>query len=163
MNTPYQYWVKGFSAANNGLPEDACPLLFAAWPRDAWLAGHRFQVEYRHVNVRDDKEPLERINKTPFDQGKVAAIKGIAFGDCPYDQGTDQTAWQAGWISQQDKSDPLAPARGIYNAFKYTLWLAIAIGLLWAFINVTWPTTSGEQSDCQRNSPPWHTAECAPR
>lgn len=52
MKTALEYFSDGHEAAAKGLPETACPLLFRAWPRDAWLKGHAFQREFKHA-----KEP----------------------------------------------------------------------------------------------------------
>lgn len=158
MMKPIQYFNQGRLAREDGLPATACPLRFKAWPYDAWQLG--WQLGDIEANVSNhEAEPLVENVKTPFEQGQIAFIKGIAFEDCPYDQGVDQVAWQAGYISQSD-GDGTGVVRGLFNALKYTVIAAVIVGLMWAFINVTWPTTSGEQSDCQRNSPPWHSADC---
>jgi ribosome modulation factor len=159
MKTAKGYFDMGYSARNQGLSKEANPLLFGnGWPHEAWNLG--FEFAELEANAGSVVEPvLERIPANPFEQGKNSHIRGIAFEDCPYSEGVDQVTWQAGWISQEE-GDSTGLFRSIFNALKYTFIAAVIILAMWAFISATWPKASGEQSDCQRNSPPWHTAEC---
>lgn len=134
MKTPREYWLDGFTAAEQGLPETACPLLFKAWPRDAWMKGYAFYCEFSQARLRHEPEVLQRVNKTPFDQGIVAFDKEIDRADCPYDIfSKDGIAWIEGWdFAEHHNEDQLSAAVGLYNALKVTLIAAVICGLLWA-------------------------------
>jgi hypothetical protein len=116
MKKPADYFSDGYSSNRQGLPETACPLRFKGWPYHCWQLGWQYGELERKVSNGDyANQPLDDNDKTPFGQGQVAHMKGVAFADVPY-EGADARAWQLGWISQE-------PASGIDRKFIY--------GLLW--------------------------------
>ena len=132
MKTALEYFSDGYEAAAKGLPEKACPLLFSAWPRDAWLKGHAFQQEFRHA-----KEPKElvRVGKSPFMQGLVAYNNGIDRADCPYGVDTDEgQQWLEGWDNDQGYYCSLA--FDFYDFAKLAAAATIAAGLVWALSTI---------------------------
>lgn len=152
----------GYEARHLGLTKEANPLLFGkGWPHEAWNLGYEF-AELEISAPAQSEAVLERVPANPFAQGKNAAIRGIGIEDCPYGDGPDKTLWECGWINQADiEDDGLRPAKGIINAFLIMAGLAVIIALLWAIVAYA-PRieASLEQAKCQRNSPPWKTAEC---
>lgn len=127
--TPLQYFMEGFNAADQGLPASACPLLFNAWPRQAWLEGHTFFSEYAMTNHFDTGEPLERVDITPEEQGYNAHAKGSSIADCPYDPDSqDWRNWRLGWHSA-DVAHDAQPVKGVLWGLLVT---AVVVALVWA-------------------------------
>lgn len=101
MKSPIDYFTDGYRAAEQGLPKEACPLLFDGWCMHCWMDGWSYHKSYskilREANLSN--EPLKRVDKSPFDQGTVAAMKGIGIHDCPYEKGPDWLEWRKGWLA----------------------------------------------------------------
>jgi len=102
MTTPIHYFMQGYNAAVDDLPAEACPLLFEAWPREAWLAGHAFYTTtWPKVLAAELGEPaeLKRVDKSPYEQGRVAALRGYSLAACPYGDlsPTERDLWATGW------------------------------------------------------------------
>jgi ribosome modulation factor len=133
MKTAKSYFDMGYEARNQGLSKEANPLLFGkGWPHEAWNLGFEF-AELELAAPMQSEAILERVPANPFKQGQNAHIRGIDFDDCPYGEGRDRFNWQAGWISQHDnESDPLAPARGCFNALTWMLAAALILAIVWA-------------------------------
>jgi hypothetical protein len=128
-----QYVQAGFSAALSGLPQTANPLLNKAQPFALWEVGHTLATL---LNSEDklNNEPLERVDKSPYDQGQVAFAKGLPIVDCPYGNGdphgtpTEQATaaarheWRQGWADMKLKSERVVvglspdPVPGVYDA-----------------------------------------------
>lgn len=160
MKTAKAYFDMGYDARNQGLSKEANPLLFGkGWPHEAWNLGYEF-AELEISAPAQSEAVLERVPANPFAQGKNAAIRGIALEDCPYGDGADKTLWECGWITEQDDSDALKPAKGIFNAFLFMAGLAVIIALLWAIVHFAPRIEAGlDRAQCQRSQPPWKTAE----
>ncbi len=124
-----EYFSDGYEAAVKGLPATACPLLFKAWPRDAWLKGHAFRIEFK--DAREPKQ-LQRAEKPPFVQGVVAHANGIVRNDCPYGVSTEAgEEWLAGWDNAEGG---LVPMFKFYNVASWFVGLSVLFVLVWAFI-----------------------------
>lgn len=108
VNNPH--FIDGFQACKAGLPEEANPFLFLANPYRLWRYGWRTAAfsdmaeQGIHTLPGDneatgpDEATLLRLNKEPFDQGRVAFAKGIGLADCPYGPGSDAAQeWGQGW------------------------------------------------------------------
>ena len=132
MKGAFQYYTDGFAAAKSGLPLESCELLYAhGWPREAWEVGWQWGEILRKLETGFyDTVELERIEKSPFDQGKVANMKGIALADCPYGEGADKTAWESGWISEVEAEPDCSQRRISWE------WMCAAgiVALVWALL-----------------------------
>lgn len=161
MKSAKDYFNLGYGARRSNLTKEANPLLFGkGWPHEAWNMGFDF-AELELNSPGQDEALLERVPAQPYWQGWNSYMRGIAPEDCPYGPDTDDAAkWNTGFADAKHDGGAFSIMAAFYRVFKWIAGLAIAAGLLWAFANVTWPKASGELSDCQRNSPPWHTAEC---
>lgn len=108
MFEPEQYFTQGVEARTKGLPKEACPMIFKAWPEACWQLGWEYADICANVasgNV--EQEPLQRILKRPFDQGQIAFMQQIGFDDCPYSvTSPDGYNWQAGWIAGEEAANP---------------------------------------------------------
>lgn len=133
MKTPIDYFTDGYQAAEQGLPVTANPLLWKAWPYEAWGEGWGFFNIYSQL-INIENEPLERIDKSPHEQGKIAAMKGIAMADCPYGEGTDRTAWQNGWLCAAEAEADLKLAAMVKTGLTYfAIVVVIGIAIYFAF------------------------------
>lgn len=135
MKTPDSYFLDGYQAASRDLPASSCPLLFNAWPREAWIKGHRFYGQFVLKQREPEPAKLERVPSNVWEQGANANRKGISIDDCPYEPGSgDSMIWQAGWISVQPET-PMPPIWGAVLPSALVLALVIIGALLWAFGN----------------------------
>lgn len=131
MNYVHEYFEQGYLARLNNLPITACPLLFKAWPYNAWRLG--WQYSDLKINVRDgnvEEHDLERVEKTPFEQGGIAHKNGVAYADCPYGPGEDRVQWLAGWLAELPPPED-KPAEEPTSRLRYVI---LAVILMWAFI-----------------------------
>lgn len=174
-DTPIGYFLQGHASAEAGQPETANPLLFDAWPHQAWLAGHRFYVEYASARVMEHDGPLERVDVAPREQGRIAQGKGRPLEACPYEpESQDYRRWRLGWLERfnettsswdsadADEWDRNCSARR-WACFSYLAFLAIVVaGIVWAYMaNRSTPTKASRALiECQRHNPPWKTGEC---
>ena len=134
MKQPINYFSDGYEAAQRDLPTSSCPLLFMAWPRDAWLAGHAFYGQFTLKQREPEPAYLDRAPLNVWDQGANAYKRGIAIEDCPYDPTSgDGMIWQAGWVSETPH--PLKHAGKWTRRLEVAIIAAVCIaGLLWAFV-----------------------------
>lgn len=164
MKTAKGYFDLGYEARQQGLSKEANPLLFGkGWPHEAWNLGYEF-AELELNALHQSEAVLERVPANPFAQGKNAAIRGIAFEDCPYGEGPDRTLWECGWINHNDallEQDRTGLMRGMKNSLILMAGLALCIAFLWAIVHFA-PRieASLDKAQCQRSQPPWKTAEC---
>lgn len=104
--TPIQYFRDGYNAAERGEPEGACPLLWDAWPRQAWLEGFGFygRMVAKVLDPSAEAE-LKRVYKSPFEQGEVAFLRGRPPEACPYGPDSlDYASWQLGYTTRRTAS-----------------------------------------------------------
>ncbi len=113
INVDNPHFIDGYEAYHAGLPEVANPFLYLANPFRLWRYGYRtaglvkLASQGIHHLPGDDIEgasesALLRIDKLPFDQGRVGYAKGLVITDCPYGPDSqDYKDWQAGWLWQE--------------------------------------------------------------
>lgn len=130
MKTAKGYFDMGYEARYQGQSREANPLLFGnGWPHEAWNLGFEF-AELEINAPRQSEAVLERVPANPFKQGQNSHIRGVALADCPYGEGHDRLAWEAGWISQQDKGSELGAAKGCFSACL--IMVPIVAAIMWA-------------------------------
>lgn len=133
-------FIAGWSAFQDGLPEEANPFLFEANPWRLWSAGWRVAMLISVVDEGIYEMPgdavnteagLRRIEKSGFVQGQVAYRKSIPLSDCPYDPGTPfYNDWQAGWEwEQRERPQIKTLAAPELERLGWFAWLA----RLWPF------------------------------
>ena len=130
MKTVMQYFNEGVFAHNKNLPQSANPYLFKAWPHKAWNLGYEFAIVSCEALKLPEGE-LERVDKPPFEQGRVANRKGIRFNDCPYEAGTKAAVqWEGGWIAEFDSQDTSQTSHMFYILTALTLVIIVCLALL---------------------------------
>ncbi len=137
---PHTYLVKGIADRGSGLPLEACPYLFNAWPAQCWRAG------WLYADAVDQSKlpapPIAKVDKSPKDQGRVAFLRGLEEIDAPYTpevSPTEYLEWVTGYWEAKGKAaetDTL-PGDGDWRGWfclGVLIWLAIIAGFLaWFF------------------------------
>lgn len=133
VQNPAYYFNQGFNAAAEGLLIESNPYLFDAWPYKCWNLGFNYNLACEEAISFEPEGQLARVEKPPFEQGRVAMKKGIAFYDCPYEPGTKSALqWEAGWVDMVEAT----PADNRHWHILGALTIVVIGLLLWArYIN----------------------------
>jgi ribosome modulation factor len=115
-------FIDGYQAYHAGLPVEANPFLFQANPLRLWCHGWNvamlvdlanqgiFELPGDFGTVDDNAPGYKRIDKEPFDQGRVAYAKGLSQADCPYGpETTNAFEWRMGWSAAKVEADKRQP------------------------------------------------------
>jgi len=165
---PITYFLQGHAAAEAGQPESANPLLFDAWPFQAWLAGHRFYAEYASARVLQHDSPLERVDVTPHEQGRVAHGKGRPLEACPYEpQSHDWRMWRCGWVERlnelttEDSGEQHANcgARRLAVIIYAIISVIIYAAIVWAFVALPSARNTGYKACVSKAGNTWVTCK----
>jgi ribosome modulation factor len=114
-------FIDGYQAYHAGLPVEANPFLFQANPLRLWCHGWNvamlvdlanqgiFELPGDFGTVDDNAPGYKRIDKEPFDQGRVAYAKGLSQADCPY--GPETTHLNGAWDGAPPRLWPISASR----------------------------------------------------